>query len=156
MNVERTSQIMKGFKIYWLVQKLWSGWRDSMVKNQIFNVSKFKPNECICICIYTKVKYSALKDTWIVTRKKSTLQPRNRNIYIGGISQDVKRLKIWDFYPLFFGFSLPSTFFLLWWKLLCVWSNQKQGILCHGLADTKARLSFFYYYFFYQKHLHFK
>ena len=25
--------------------------------------------------------------------------------YMGGISQDVKRLKIWDFYLLFFGFS---------------------------------------------------
>ena len=25
--------------------------------------------------------------------------------YMGGISQDVKRLKMWDFYPLFFGFS---------------------------------------------------
>ena len=25
--------------------------------------------------------------------------------YMGGISQDVKRQKKWDFYPLFFGFS---------------------------------------------------
>ena len=25
--------------------------------------------------------------------------------YMGGISQDVKRLKLWDFYPVFFGFS---------------------------------------------------
>ena len=26
-------------------------------------------------------------------------------IYLGGISQDVKKLKIWDFNPVFFGFS---------------------------------------------------
>ena len=25
--------------------------------------------------------------------------------HMGGISQDVKRLKMWEFYPLFFGFS---------------------------------------------------
>ena len=35
------------------------------------------------------------------------------NIYMGGISQDIKRLKIWDFYPLFFGFSWPFTFLFL-------------------------------------------
>ena len=26
--------------------------------------------------------------------------------YMGGISEDVKRLKMWDYYPFFFGFSL--------------------------------------------------
>ena len=39
--------------------------------------------------------------------------------YMGGISQDVKRLKMWDFYHLFFGFSWPFAFELLWWKLPC-------------------------------------
>ena len=33
--------------------------------------------------------------------------------HMGGISQDVKRLKVWDFYTLFFGFSLPFIFELL-------------------------------------------
>ena len=33
--------------------------------------------------------------------------------HIGGISQDVKRLKIWDVYPTFLGFSRPITFLLL-------------------------------------------
>ena len=33
--------------------------------------------------------------------------------YMGGLSQDVKRLNMQDFYPLFFGFSWPFTFALL-------------------------------------------
>ena len=37
--------------------------------------------------------------------------------YIGGIIQDVKRLNMCDFYPLFFWFSWPFIFVLLWSKL---------------------------------------
>ena len=44
-------------------------------------------------------------------------------IYTGGISQDVNRLKMWDFYPLFFRFSWPFTFLLLLWKLPCILSR---------------------------------
>ena len=29
----------------------------------------------------------------------------HKNVHMGGFSQNVKRLKMWDFYPLFFGFS---------------------------------------------------
>ena len=29
----------------------------------------------------------------------------NYDVHMGGITKDVKRQKIWDFYPLFFGFS---------------------------------------------------
>ena len=43
----------------------------------------------------------------IMTTKKQILIILSKYliIYMGGISQDVKRLKMWDFYPLFFGFS---------------------------------------------------
>ena len=34
----------------------------------------------------------------------------DKMIYMGGISRDVKKLKMWDFYLLFPGFSLPFTF----------------------------------------------
>ena len=44
-------------------------------------------------------------------------------IYMGGISRDVKRLKKWNFYPIYFGFSWPFTVLLLWWKLPCVLSS---------------------------------
>ena len=50
---------------------------------------------------------------------------------------------MWDFLSVFFGFFLPFTFLLLWWKLQCFFSNCKQVILCNGMADTKARLSDF-------------
>ena len=32
--------------------------------------------------------------------------------YMGGFSQDVKRLKMWDFYPLFFVFFLTIYIFV--------------------------------------------
>ena len=53
---------------------------------------------------------------------------------MGGTSQYVKRLKIkLDFYTLYFGFSLPFTFF----------DMMRRVILCHVIADTKARTSDF-------------
>ena len=36
--------------------------------------------------------------------KGKTLLHKTVNAYMGGISQDVKRLNMWDCYPLFFGF----------------------------------------------------
>ena len=44
-------------------------------------------------------------------RPKNNLDRHNvpaqhgKHIYMGGTSQDVKSLKRWDFYPLYFGFS---------------------------------------------------
>ena len=62
---------------------------------------------------------------------------------MGGISEDVKRLRIWDSYPFIFGFSWPITFVLLWRKLPCVLFSFKRVIICHGIADNTARLSDF-------------
>ena len=62
---------------------------------------------------------------------------------MGGTSRDVKRLKKWDFYPLYFGFSWPLIFFLLCLKLPCVLSICRRVILCHVVAATKAQLSDF-------------
>ena len=75
--------------------------------------------------------------------ENTTWNIKNCRTYMVGISQDVKRLNIWDFYPLFLGFSWPFTFELLWWKLLCVLITYRRVILCYGIADTKAQLSDF-------------
>ena len=42
--------------------------------------------------------------------------------YMGGTRQEGKRPKKWEFYPLCIGFSWPLIYFLLCWKLSCVWS----------------------------------
>ena len=64
------------------------------------------------------------------------------NIYMGGTSQDVKRLKKkWDFYPLYFGFSWPFTIvFALMKHLPCVLGHVMS---CRVIADTKVQLSDF-------------
>ena len=63
--------------------------------------------------------------------------------HMGGISQDAKRLKMWDFSLYSLGFLDHLHFFLLWWKLPCVWSTLKRVILCHVIANTEAKLSDF-------------
>ena len=58
----------------------------------IFFKPSYKKNAVFYHCIYKAVPLSLCP-------------PSNQNNYMGGISQDVKRQKIWDFYPLFFGVS---------------------------------------------------
>ena len=55
-------------------------------------------------------KHITLKHFMHRMRKRPTHEDTKEIAHMGGISQDVKRLKIWDFYTLFFGFSLPFTF----------------------------------------------
>ena len=46
-----------------------------------------------------------LVDNWAGVPGKHPCTPLQIYTYLGGISLDVKRLKMWDFYPVFFGFS---------------------------------------------------